>query len=335
MWRWAAIWLFLACPVWAAPIGAIVETTGSPGTIQRSQSLLEGTLHTPLESMDVVVTGSGTVRLRFVDNTKISVTEQSRLVIDDYVYDPRQGDNSRLAMRVGMGTVRYASGQIARINQQRVDLATPTATIAVRGTDFFMTVAETGESFVVLVPSCDGAGNCRTGRIQVSNDGGMVELNEPFTATSVASRSQSPSPPVRIQLSESNINNLMIVSPPPGLKSAGIASRTAKDDGAQTFEMSTSRAARQAQDARQEENSSVAIIRDTASTAHKDSTPIVVENSISGGVTASRSSPGSGQAFVRFLDGSTGTVTISHQGDNATTQVGIIGSNTFVIRQSQ
>ena len=53
-----------------------------------------------------------------------------------------------------MGTVRYASGQIAKANPQQVGIQTPTATIAVRGTDFSMTVDEVGQSLVMLVPSC-------------------------------------------------------------------------------------------------------------------------------------------------------------------------------------
>ncbi len=53
-----------------------------------------------------------------------------------------------------MGTIRYTSGQIAKNNPQQVNVKTPTASIAVRGTDFTMTVDEAGQSLVVLVPSC-------------------------------------------------------------------------------------------------------------------------------------------------------------------------------------
>lgn len=325
---------FVLCSNFASAnsIGNITEITGSPGTIQRSGNLLEGQANASLWSMDVLVTQNGSAKLKFVDNTRISITEQSKLVIDEYVYDPRQGDNSKLAMKVTMGTVRYASGQIAKINQQKVDLQTPTATIAVRGTDFFMTVAETGESFVVLVPSCDQGGNCRTGRIQVGNDAGMVELNEPFTATSVVSRNQAPTPPSKINISESNINNLMIVAPPPGLKGAS-ASSTNNQQSEMTFALVRNNGSKNTNTKESDMEALPLLLTKETGTAKTNSTPIIIENSPGGSTTASRSTSGYGQSHIRFLDGSTGTVTIN-QGDNATTQVGVVGSNTFIIKQS-
>lgn len=313
-------------------IGNITEITGSPGTIQRSGNQTDAIANAPLASMDVIVTQNGSAKLRFIDNTKISITEQSRLVIDEYVYDPRQGDNSKLALKVGMGTVRYASGQIAKINQQKVDLQTPTANIAVRGTDFFMTVAETGESFVVLVPSCDQGGACRTGRIQVSNSAGMVELHEPFTATTVVNSASAPTPPSRIQVTESNINNLMIVVPPPGLKGFTKSASSSVQESSVDASVIASKNVHTQSTA--DSTTTTTIIAKDAVASKPTVVPIVIETTTSGSTTASRSTPGYGQSFVRFLDGSTGSVTISHNGDNASTQVGTVGSNTFIIRQS-
>jgi hypothetical protein len=314
----------------ANPIGNITEITGSPGNIERSGNLLEAAVNTSLANMDVIVTQNGSAKLRFVDNTKISITEQSRLVIDEYVYDPRQGDNSKVTLRVGMGTVRYASGQIAKINQQKVDLQTPTASIAVRGTDFFMTVAESGESFVVLVPSCDQAGVCRTGKIQVSNPAGMVELDQPFTATTVTNAHTPPTPPSRIQVSESNINNLMIVVPPPGLKGLAKSSASGSQEANQDALVVSSKPVHNPNTS---DVPSQLIMKESV-VNKSTAVPIVVETTATGATTASRATPGYGQSFVRFLDGSTGNVTISHNGDNATTQVGTVGGNTFIIRPS-
>ena len=49
-------------------------------------------------------------------------------------------------MKASLGTVRYASGQIAKRYKQNVKISTPSATIGVRGTDFIMTVDEFGGS---------------------------------------------------------------------------------------------------------------------------------------------------------------------------------------------
>jgi hypothetical protein len=135
------------------------------------------------------------------------------MIIDDFVYDPKKG-TGKLAVNMAMGTARYASGQIAKNNPQQVSIKTPTATIAVRGTDFSMTVDELGRSLVMLLPSCDNKG-CVTGAIEVSNLSGVVILDVPYQATMVSSLSTPPSQPVVIKIDQANINNMLIISKPP------------------------------------------------------------------------------------------------------------------------
>jgi hypothetical protein len=163
---------------------------------------------------DSITTSKAKLELTFDDDTKVAITRQSKLVIDDFVYDPNSG-TGKLAMNVAMGTVRYASGAIARNNRQNVRLRTPTATIAVRGTDFTMTVDEIGRSLVILLPTCpepDEPELCFTGEIEVSTDVGMVILNQAFQATVVASASSNPTKPKIIDILEQNIDNMLIVS---------------------------------------------------------------------------------------------------------------------------
>lgn len=162
--------------------------------------------------LDTVVTAKSKVMLTFEDHTTVKITEQSKLIIDDFVYDNNKGAG-KLALRVALGTARYASGQIAKSNPQSVNIKTPTASIAVRGTDFSMTVDELGRSLVVLLPSCDEKA-CVTGAILVSTDAGSVFMNEAYQATLVTSINESPSKPVIVPIDQANINNLLIISPP-------------------------------------------------------------------------------------------------------------------------
>lgn len=324
--RWRAIAALLVATVpgpCLASVGTITEVSGNPSSIIRGSGTLEGKPNAGINAMDVVATGQGTARIRFVDDTRISVTEQSRLTIDEYVYDPRRGDNSRIGMRVALGTVRYASGQIARVNQQAVDIRTPTATIGVRGTDFFMTVSEEGQSFVALVPSCAPDGNCRVGIIDVQTSAGTVTLTEAFTATLVHSAVASPSPPVRIPPSEAGINNMMIVVPPPGLSRSTTTNQNSEDSPETTGSMS---------DQQRERRSAATVARQM--TNNGPTGPITITNEPVGTV-AYRETIGQGVAHVRFRDGSTGSVTISHNGDGASTQVGQGGSNNITIRQGR
>jgi hypothetical protein len=163
------------------------------------------------------------VGITFEDDTKVQISDNSKLVIDDFVYDPKAKSGGKLAVKVALGTVRYASGQIAKTNPQNVSVNTPSATIGVRGTDFTATVDEIGASTIILLPSCpfgwiDIARDCKTGEISVTSDVATVILNKPFQATKVENRGVSPLKPVILNLSEDSINNMLIVSPPKQLK---------------------------------------------------------------------------------------------------------------------
>ena len=194
LFRATSLLLLLPTLVWGA-IGEVTDHSGS-GAIERDDGfeILEVEDELGVESMDVVVTEKGKVRIDFVDDTRVDITEHSRLVIDDFVYNPNNG-TGKLAMNVAMGTVRYASGAIARNSRENVRLRTPTATISVRGTDFTMTVDEIGRSLVILLPSCPTPSTCFTGEIEVSTDVGIVLLTQAFQATVVTSKDAKPTKP--------------------------------------------------------------------------------------------------------------------------------------------
>jgi hypothetical protein len=198
-----------------AAIGKVTEQTG-PTEIVRNKKSIPSSVNSGVEMNDTIVTARAKAKLTFEDNTTVNITEQSKLVIDDFVYDPKKG-SGKIAMKVVLGTARYASGQIAKTNPQQVNVQTPTATVAVRGTDFSMTVDELGRSLVMLLPSCDNKG-CVTGAIEVSTDAGSVLMDVAFQTTVVASRSMPPSKPVLVNIEQSNINNLLIVTPPKEIK---------------------------------------------------------------------------------------------------------------------
>ena len=164
-------------------------------------------------SYDTVKTGNGKVGIQFIDQTRVDVTEHSKLLIDEFIYDPNTNTGS-LSLKATLGTVRYASGQIAKNSAQNVKISTPTATIAVRGTDFAMTVDEIGSSTIILLPSCDSDGMCYVGEISVETDAGFVIMNQAFQATTVSTPESRPLKPVILGLDENMINNLLVVSKP-------------------------------------------------------------------------------------------------------------------------
>lgn len=224
MTRFAAVLLCLLIGSQAQAIGTVSEHRGTACEIVRGKNKLSGVKGAEIQSMDTYVTGACVGSITFKDDTRVKVNENSRLLIDDFVFDPKASDAGRLAMKVSSGTVRYASGQTAKNNPQQVNIKTPTAAIAVRGTDFNMTVDETGASLIILVPSCRDEGEvkkyeleenrCRVGSITVTNDAGSVVLDRAFEATFVASLAQTPTPPTVVTIVESQINNSLIIVKP-------------------------------------------------------------------------------------------------------------------------
>lgn len=210
-----------------AAVGKVTEMSG-PTEIVRNKKSLPSSINSPVEMNDTIVTAKAKAMLTFDDNTTVKITEQSKMIIDDFVYDASKG-SGKLAMKIVQGTARYTSGQIAKNSPQQVNIQTPTATVAVRGTDFSMTVDELGRSLVMLLPSCDPKG-CVTGAIAVSNEAGVVYLDVAYQATMVTSLTTPPSAPVIINIDQANINNMLIVSPPIEVKKDDLqAQQTALD----------------------------------------------------------------------------------------------------------
>lgn len=218
----------------SATVGTITVQDHAPGKIQRQNSWIPAVKGTGVEMQDAVDTMNGKLLITFRDDTQVEVNEQSRLEIDEFVFDPSQPSTGKLAMNFAQGTVRYASGAIAHNNPANVSINTPTATVAVRGTDFTATVDELGSSTIILLPSCpagyrDVDKDCKTGMIDVSNSAGSVTLSKPFQGTVVVGANQPPTAPVTLHLSYNTINNLLIISPPPEINAAIQAASLSKN----------------------------------------------------------------------------------------------------------
>ena len=190
-------------------VGEIGKIRGS-GVLEREGNVIDGSNGVGVQSMDTAVTAKGQMQIDFIDETRVDITEHSRLLIDEFVYDPESGNGS-LGLKASLGTMRYASGQIAKKNKQNVKIRTPSATIGVRGTDFVLVVDEVGSTMVTLLPSCDEDGYCVTGEIQVDTDVGYVIMNQAFQTTITSISSQPPTQPLILDLDEKMINQLLIL----------------------------------------------------------------------------------------------------------------------------
>jgi hypothetical protein len=211
------IGLLIANSAWAE-IGSVTESSGT-AIVKRGKDTIQIAKGTLIETNDKIETKNGKVKIVFKDDTNVTVTESSSLIIDDFVYDPKSGAG-KLGLKAAAGTVRYVSGSIAK-DPKNVKINTPTAAIAVRGTDFVMAVSETGSSMIMLMPTCEIENNvnlkgliCGSGAIDVETPAGIVKLTRPYQATLVETLNGIPSPAVIVALNGMAIGNNLMVSPP-------------------------------------------------------------------------------------------------------------------------
>lgn len=211
--------LLISVPAFAG-VGSISEFKGG-GTVKRGAKVVPAARGYGIEKNDTVSTNSqGRFKITFVDATTVNITQNSRLVIDDFVYDGNNKSKGKLGLKLALGTARYTSGAIAHGNPRGVGVRTPTATIAVRGTDFVMSVDEAGRSTVVLVPECYNDKDitkinfeCPSGQIDVITAAGIVSLTQPFQATVVENSYAPPAPPVVINPTMKGMDNNIQISP--------------------------------------------------------------------------------------------------------------------------
>ena len=213
MYKWLLIFLSLAAN---AEVGLITELRGNGEVVrQNTTDKLAAELELGIASYDDIRTGDGRIAIEFLDSSIVRLTEHSKIIIDEYIYDPSPA-KSKMALSMASGTARFITGALGRINKENIRIKTPTANIAIRGTDFTTTVDEIGRSLVILLPDEDGISS---GEITVNSLAGTVVLNEPFQATMVSVGESMPTRPVvLINLTLDFIDNLLIVNPPDEIK---------------------------------------------------------------------------------------------------------------------
>ena len=205
----------------AESIGGVLEQSGSVAQIQRDRENIPAVLDESIASMDEVETKNGRLKIKFVDDTLVSLTEHTYMVIDEYVYDPNPS-KSKMALNFVSGTARFATGGLGLVPRENIQIQTPTASIGIRGTDFTTTVDELGRSLVILLPdeNCTDKvkleeGCAPSGSITVTNDGGTQVLTEAYQAVMVSTFETIPTTPVVLtDLNLNMIDNMFIVSEP-------------------------------------------------------------------------------------------------------------------------
>lgn len=172
---------FAAAPAPEGIIGTILEVEGAGTVTQPGKQPVAAAVKTRVHMNDVIATGpKGRIFILFIDNTQFTLSENTKLKVDKYVFDPQNANVNKGTFNVMQGAFKYTSGQLAKKKDPDVSINTPYGNIGVRGT--VVLGGRVKDSYGVHV---------QEGRVQVRNDAGAVVVDK-GNGTMIKSRAEKP-----------------------------------------------------------------------------------------------------------------------------------------------
>ena len=91
----------------------------------------------PVHMNDTVRTGANArLQVTFRDNTNLTLGENASVVVDRFVFDPDAGVGEA-TLNATKGAFRLVTGRLSDMTNKDINVSTPFAALAVRGTDFW------------------------------------------------------------------------------------------------------------------------------------------------------------------------------------------------------
>jgi len=124
----------------ASPKVATIQNMSGTAMVFRQGQTISATVGLEIWENDSLRTGpNGSMGVVFIDDTLLSLGPGSVLVIEKFLFAPRQGKYS-FVLRMIKGTAAYLSGLISRLAPEAAYFETPTASIGIRGTKFVVKI---------------------------------------------------------------------------------------------------------------------------------------------------------------------------------------------------
>lgn len=102
-----------------------------------------------LDKGDTVKTNDGRAQIRFTDGAYVSLQPNTEFAIKDYNYQGKTDGSERGLFALARGAMRTVTGFIGRINRNRYQITTPTATVGIRGTGGLIAVGGDGSTRII------------------------------------------------------------------------------------------------------------------------------------------------------------------------------------------
>ena len=79
---------FLTSSSFASVIGDVILHEGNAIIERTDGEDVDSEIDLDIFSYDTIKTGKGNVAIGFIDDTRVDITQHSKLIIDEFVYDP-------------------------------------------------------------------------------------------------------------------------------------------------------------------------------------------------------------------------------------------------------
>ena len=144
---------------------------------QKNESLSNGS---KIFFGDTIISKSkSNAQILFLDQTVLTLGEETELTIDEFVYDPNSQDGSFVST-VKTGTVKFITGQISKKNPDNLEVKVPAGTLGARGTEFVVLSESNNESTVVLLgPGPNNSLGMIPGNLILSDGVSSVNITNP------------------------------------------------------------------------------------------------------------------------------------------------------------
>ena len=142
-------------PSQIVPIGKIGKLSGKATITGIGGSSREAKLGEAVNQGETILTDKGaSIAIRFSDGTVLAMQEDSRLVLNEFSYQPGGTSNSAI-LSVLKGTFSLVAGLIVGSSELKVE--TPVATMGIRGTTVLGLKVDTNNGHVTTVQNRDGS----------------------------------------------------------------------------------------------------------------------------------------------------------------------------------
>ena len=136
-----------------------------------------------LSSGDTIRTDAGgRAQIRFPDGAYVSLQPNTEFAIKEYNFDGKADGSERGFFALAKGAMRAVTGLIGRVNKNRYQIATPTATIGIRGTGGLISIQNDGSTLVTGT----------SGIWTISNAAGTIDVPAGTTGKAPAAPNQPP-----------------------------------------------------------------------------------------------------------------------------------------------